>query len=150
MDPIREALDKAKPLFEEGGRLEKLYPLYEMQDTILYTTGEVTQTGSHVRDGMDLKRMMVSVVVALVPCILWAMYNSGYQAQFAIASGAVPLDSWQTWLLREAGFSFANTDPVLCFIHGALYYLPVMLTTMLAGGAVEALVLLKLFNDGLF
>ena len=137
MDPIREALDKAKPLFEEGGRLEKLYPLYEMQDTILYTTGEVTQTGSHVRDGMDLKRMMVSVVVALVPCILWAMYNSGYQAQFAIASGAVPLDSWQTWLLREAGFSFTNTDPVLCFIHGALYYLPVMLTTMLAGGAVE-------------
>ena len=137
MDPLREALDKAKPLFEEGGRLEKFYPFYEMNDSILYTTGEVTQTSSHVRDGMDLKRMMVSVVVALGPCILWAMYNSGYQAQFAIASGAVPLDSWQTGLLTRVGFSFTNTDPVLCIIHGALYYLPVLITTMLAGGAVE-------------
>ncbi|MEE2673041.1 MAG: NADH:ubiquinone reductase (Na(+)-transporting) subunit B [Myxococcota bacterium] len=137
MDPIREALDKLKPLFEEGGRFEKFYALYEMQDTILYTPGDVTQTAAHVRDGMDLKRMMFSVVIALVPCILWAMYNSGYQAQFAIASGAVPLDSWQTWLLTQAGFSFTNTHPLLCVIHGALYYLPILITTMLAGGAVE-------------
>jgi Na+-transporting NADH:ubiquinone oxidoreductase subunit B len=137
MDPIRQALDKAKPLFEEGGRLEKLYPLYEMHDSILYTTGEVTQTASHVRDGMDLKRMMFSVVVALGPWILWAMYNSGYQAQFAIASGAVPLDSWQTELLTQLGFSFTNTHPLLCVLHGALYYLPILVMTMLAGGAVE-------------
>ncbi len=137
MDPIRDALDKAAPLFEKGGRLEKLYPLYEMHDTILYTPGEVTQTSSHVRDGMDLKRMMFSVVIALIPCILWAMYNTGYQAQFAIASGALPLDNWQSWLLHELGFSFRNTNPILCVIHGSLYYLPVLITTMAAGGLVE-------------
>ena len=137
MDPIRDALDKAAPLFEKGGRLEKLYPLYEMHDTILYTTGEVTQTGSHVRDGIDLKRMMFSVVIALLPCILWAMYNTGYQAQFAIASGAVPLDNWQTWVLTQFGFSFTNTNPVLCVLHGALYYVPVLAVTMAAGGIVE-------------
>jgi Na+-transporting NADH:ubiquinone oxidoreductase subunit B len=137
MDPIRDALDKAAPLFEKGGKLEKFYVLYEMHDTILYTPGEVTQTAAHVRDGMDLKRMMFSVVIALVPCILWAMYNTGYQAQFAIASGAVPLDNWQSWLLTQAGFSFTNTNPVLCLLHGALYYLPVLITTMLAGAVIE-------------
>lgn len=137
MDPIREALDKAAPHFEKGGRLEKLYPLYEMHDTILYTTGEVTQTAAHVRDGMDLKRMMFSVVVSLLPCILWAMYNTGYQAQFAIASGAVPLETWQSGVLELLGFSFTNTNPVLCLIHGALYYLPVLIATMAAGGLVE-------------
>ena len=137
MDPLRNALDKMAPLFDKGGKLEKFYALYEMQDTILYTPGEVTQTASHVRDGMDLKRMMFSVVIALLPCIVWAMYNTGYQAQFAIASGAVPLDSWRTWLLTQVGFSFTNTNPVLCVIHGALYYLPVLITTMAAGGLVE-------------
>jgi Na+-transporting NADH:ubiquinone oxidoreductase subunit B len=137
MDPIRQALDKVAPLFEEGGRFERLYPLYEMHDTILYTPGEVTQTASHVRDGMDLKRMMISVVVALVPCICWATYNTGYQAQFAIASGAVPLDTWQSWLLAQAGFSFTNTHPVLCVLHGALYYLPVVAATMLGGAVIE-------------
>jgi Na+-transporting NADH:ubiquinone oxidoreductase subunit B len=86
---------------------------------------------------MDLKRMMFSVVIALIPCILWAMYNTGYQAQFAIASGALPLDNWQTWLLTQAGFSFTNTNAVLCLIHGALYYLPVLIATMLGGAVIE-------------
>jgi Na+-transporting NADH:ubiquinone oxidoreductase subunit B len=138
MDPLRDALDKAAPLFEKGGKLERFYALYEMQDTILYTPGEVTTTASHVRDGMDLKRMMFSVVIALIPCILWSMYNTGYQAQFAIASGAAPLESWQTWLLSSVDFSFTNTNAVLCLIHGALYYLPVLVVCMAAGGFVEA------------
>ena len=137
MDPLRKALDKAKPLFEEGGKLERLYVLYEMQDTILYTTGDVTPTSSHVRDGMDLKRMMFTVVIALIPCIVWAMYNTGYQAQFAIASGAIPLDNWRTALLTSAGFSFTSMNAVLCLIHGALYYLPVLIACMATGGLVE-------------
>jgi Na+-transporting NADH:ubiquinone oxidoreductase subunit B len=138
MDPLRNALDKAAPLFEKGGKLERFHALYEMQDTILYTPGDVTTTAAHVRDGMDLKRMMFIVVIALIPCILWCMYNTGYQAQFAIASGAAPLESWQTSLLTSVGFSFTNTNAVLCLIHGALYYLPVLAVCMGAGGAVEA------------
>ena len=66
---LRRFLDRIHPLFDEGGKLEKLYPLYEGVDSFLYTPGEVTGRASHVRDGMDLKRMMTTVVVALVPCI---------------------------------------------------------------------------------
>ena len=63
---LRRLLDKAEPAFHEGGALKAFYPLYEAIDTILYTPGSVTRTASHVRDGLDQKRMMVLVVVALV------------------------------------------------------------------------------------
>ena len=62
----------------------------------MYTPGAVTKGASHVRDGLDLKRMMTTVVVALVPTIFMAMYNTGYQAHLAIAQGAPPLITWQT------------------------------------------------------
>ena len=84
MKLLRSALDKTAPLFEKGGRLEKMYPAYEAADTFLYTPGEVTDGPSHVRDGMDLKRMMTLVVVALVPAIFMACYNTGYQANRAL------------------------------------------------------------------
>ena len=78
MKPLRNLLDRVEPAFHKGGKLEKLYPLYEAIDTFLYTPGEVTSGASHVRDGMDLKRMMITVVVALGPCIIMAMLNTGY------------------------------------------------------------------------
>ena len=80
MKLLRSTLDKTAPLFEKGGKLEKLYPAYEAGDTFLYTPGEVTDGPSHVRDGMDLKRMMTLVIVALLPAIFMACYNTGYQA----------------------------------------------------------------------
>ena len=67
MKPLRRILDRMKPAFSKGGKLEKLYPLYEGVDTFLFSPGEVTPNASHVRDGMDLKRMMITVVVALIP-----------------------------------------------------------------------------------
>jgi Na+-transporting NADH:ubiquinone oxidoreductase subunit B len=69
MGRLRDALDRIEPEFEPGGRYERYYPVYEMLDTILYSPGSVTRTASHVRDGLDYKRMMTLVVVALVPCI---------------------------------------------------------------------------------
>ena len=72
---LRKMLDKVEPLFHKGGRLEKLYPLYEANDTFLYTPGETAEGSTHVRDAIDLKRMMSMVIVALLPCILMAMYN---------------------------------------------------------------------------
>ena len=78
---LRKLLDKVEPLFHKGGKLEKLYPLYEANDTFLYTPGEVTHGQTQVRDAIDLKRMMSMVIVALIPCIFMAMYNTGYQAQ---------------------------------------------------------------------
>ncbi len=84
MKPLRRLLDRIEPAFKKGGKLEKLYPLYEGFDTFVYTPGEVTSGLSHVRDAMDLKRMMIMVVVALGPCIYMAMYNTGYQANSTI------------------------------------------------------------------
>ena len=63
MKPLRKMLDRLHPLFDKGGRLERLYPVYEMVDTFIYTPGETTRGASHVRDGMDLKRMMSTVIV---------------------------------------------------------------------------------------
>ena len=75
MKALRGALDSLHPLFAKGGKLEKFYALYEAGDTFLYTPGEVTKGASHVRDGIDLKRMMTIVVIALIPCVLMALYN---------------------------------------------------------------------------
>lgn len=84
MKPLRKLLDKLHPKFSQGGKYEKYYPLYEAADTFLYTPGEVTKGPSHVRDGMDLKRMMITVVVALIPCVFMAMWNTGFQANNTI------------------------------------------------------------------
>jgi Na+-transporting NADH:ubiquinone oxidoreductase subunit B len=137
---MRGMLDSVGENFKAGGRLERLYPLYEAVDTFLYTPGSTTRGASHVRDGLDLKRMMVTVVISLLPCVAMALYNTGYQANLAIAQGAQPLDTWQTALLHYLGFgSFDPADVLGCFVHGALYYLPVVLVTFAVGGNCEAL-----------
>ncbi|MFG0333005.1 MAG: NADH:ubiquinone reductase (Na(+)-transporting) subunit B, partial [Maioricimonas sp. JB049] len=68
MKPVRNFLDRIEPNFEQGGKLERLYPLYEALDTFLYTPRDVTSGPTHVRDAIDLKRLMSTVVVALLPC----------------------------------------------------------------------------------
>ena len=136
---MRAILDSLGKHFEPGGRLERLYPLYEAADTFLYTPGSSTRGASHVRDGIDVKRMMVTVVIALLPCVAMALYNTGYQANLAISMGAKPLDTWQTAVLGYLGFgSFDPTDILGCVVHGALYYLPVLLVTFAIGGNCEA------------
>lgn len=139
MKSLRELLDRQARHFHKGGRLEKLYPLWEAQDTILYTPGKVTEGPSHVRDGLDLKRMMMIVVVALAGCIYMAMYNTGYQAHLAISQGAAPLANWQSDAMRAMGLAFDPADWWACMVHGALYYLPLLLVTFAAGGAWEVL-----------
>jgi Na+-transporting NADH:ubiquinone oxidoreductase subunit B len=134
---LRDMHDRVAPIFEKGGKLEKLHPLWEAHDTALFTPGTVTKTASHVRDGLDLKRMMVTVVIALAPCILFAVYNTGYQAQYAISHGAVPLDDWRMGLYQLAGLSFDHTNLLLCILHGALYFLPVLVVVFAAGAVVE-------------
>jgi Na+-transporting NADH:ubiquinone oxidoreductase subunit B len=133
-------LDRFAPVFEKGGRLEKLYPLYEMIDTITFTPGHVTRTGSHIRDGLDLKRMMFTVVIALQPVVIWAMYNAGFQAANAISQGATPLDSWQTWVYTDLlGLAFDPANILACFVYGALFFVPIALVVNASGGLVEVL-----------
>ncbi|MCA9072180.1 MAG: RnfABCDGE type electron transport complex subunit D, partial [Planctomycetaceae bacterium] len=84
MKPLRRLLDKLHHSFAKGGKYERFYPLYEATDTFLYTPGTVTKTASHVRDGMDMKRIMITVCVALIPCVFMAFWNTGYQANLLI------------------------------------------------------------------
>ena len=135
---LRRVLDAQAHHFEPGGRLERFHALWEAQDTILFTPGTVTGGPSHVRDGLDLKRMMVTVVVALAGCIYMAMYNTGYQANLAVARGALPLKTWQTAAVEVLGVGF-GLDLLACLIHGALYYVPVLVVTFVIGGLWEVL-----------
>ena len=131
--------EKIAPLFEKGGKLEKLYPIWEAHDTLLFTPGDVTKGTTHVRDGLDLKRMMITVVVALLPCIAMALYNTGYQANFAIdALGASAMDVWQTTLYTSVlGFTHDPANFLGNIVYGALFFVPIWLFSFAIGGIIE-------------
>ena len=135
---IRTFLDEKAELFEKGGPLESLYPFYEANDTLLYTPGEVTKGQVHVRDALDLKRMMITVVVALMPCVLMAIYNTGYQANYWIGTqGASPLYNWQEAIYAWICLGFDHTNMLANVVHGALYFVPVIAMTFIIGGHIE-------------
>ena len=80
MKPLRKFVERVKPNFEKGGKLEKFYPAFNAFETFLFVPGETTPaSGSHVRDAIDLKRTMILVVLSLVPCLLFGIWNTGYQ-----------------------------------------------------------------------
>lgn len=142
---LRQQLDNVGQHFHKGGKLERLYPVYEALDTFLYTPGEVTKSTSHVRDSLDMKRMMSTVIVALVPCIFMALYNTGYQANLAISQGGIPIGDSITGLgliNRETIMGLLNLphDPanhIANLVYGALWFLPVYIVTMTIGGTLE-------------
>ena len=84
MMSLRDVLDKIEPHFERGGRLEVLFPVFEMIDTILYSPGIVTRTSSHVRDAVDFKRVMTTVWWCAFFPMFAGMYYSGLQANIAM------------------------------------------------------------------
>lgn len=138
---LRKLLDSVEPMFKpDSGKLGLLYPLYEAADTFLYTPPDITKNAAHVRDSLDLKRMMVMVVVALIPCIFMACFNTGRQANMAIAGSeaVTALETWQSSAMQSLGFSF---EPALIsnIVHGALYFLPVYIVCMTVGGLWEVL-----------
>lgn len=146
---LRDKLDQLEPLFHKGGKLERFYPVYEAVDTFLYSPGDVTAGPSHIRDGMDLKRMMIFVVIALTPCIFMACYNTGLQthriAQAAVQAGVDPGTvvtelGWRASIVRDCGWNPADGGSFLFHcLHGALYFLPVFIVTNVVGGSWELL-----------
>ena len=140
MKPLRKFLDQIKPLFEKGGKLEKYYYVYDATDTFLYTPDEVTTTAPHVRDSLDLKRMMVVVVWALTPCVLMAMWNTGYQANLAMqAMNIGAAAGWRGAVLTGLGIGYDPASLWANFIHGALYFVPLYIVTMVVGGIWEVI-----------
>ena len=149
---LRKLLDAQGKMFRKGGKLEKFYPLFEAMDTLAFTTGKVTRGTIHVRDGLDLKRMMIVVVIALMPIVVFAMYNTGYQSHLAMDQGAVPLDVWQNAVFDTLGLHH-STSFLPSFVYGALFFLPVFIVGFAVGGGIEvifAIVRKHEINEGFF
>lgn len=104
MKPLRRFLDNLEPLFTKGGRLERFHALFEMVDTLFYSPPDVTRGSPHVRDALDLKRVMIMVVFAATPCALFGMWNTGFQANQAMAAmGLLDIDGWRGAVLPLLG-----------------------------------------------
>ncbi|ORU91555.1 MAG: NADH:ubiquinone reductase (Na(+)-transporting) subunit B [Cycloclasticus sp. symbiont of Bathymodiolus heckerae] len=152
MSRIRNYLDSIHPQFAKGGPLEKYYAIYEMVDTFLYTPSDVTTGTTHVRDAIDLKRIMTYVFIAAIPCVIMAMWNTGHLANMAMAElNMTSLDSWRGLVTNLVGY---NPDSILaCMVHGAMYYVPIYLVTLIVGGVWEiifAVVRGHEVNEGFF
>jgi Na+-transporting NADH:ubiquinone oxidoreductase subunit B len=151
---FRDFLDRVGRHFEKGGRLQRLAPLWEAADTFFYTPALVTRGGAHVRDALDLKRMMFLVVIAVLPCVAMALYNTGLQANLALDPARVAtLPGWRHAVIRTLGVGYSPDSVTACTIHGALYFLPLYVVTMVVGLAWEVLfaVVRKLeVNEGFF
>ncbi len=154
MRMLRNLLDRVGKPFHPGGKLERYYPLYEAADTFFYSPADVTKTGSHVRDAMDLKRLMILVVIACLPCVMMAMYNTGLQANLGIdAAHAGGLEGWRHAVIRLLGVGYSPASMGANMIHGALYFLPLYVLTMVVGLGWEVLfaVVRKVeVNEGFF
>ena len=130
---LRSILDSIEPHFSKDGKLSALYPLYEAIDTALYTPGQVTGGASHVRDGLDLKRIMITVwMVAFIPALA-GCYVVGYQANAAMASiGLETVDKWRGVFL-DGLVSYRPDSLWDCLVHGLAYFIPLYVTVFLAG-----------------
>ncbi len=136
MNWLNNLLNKAAPHFQPGGRLRRWYPLFEAADSFVMGSNRRTGAAPHIRDGMDLKRIMVLVVMALLPCVFMALWNTGYQANSALYGlGISTPPGW-----RGAVMAHIGCDPRSFWsniIHGGLYFLPVYLVSLTMGGLWE-------------
>ncbi len=139
---LRQILDKMEPHFEKGGRYEKWYALYEAADTIFYSPSSTTKTTAHVRDGIDLKRIMITVWFCAFPAMFYGMYNLGFQANSALAANPELMAAWgQDWHHVLISW-FAGNNPGSLWdnlVYGAMYFVPIYAVTFVVGGFWEVL-----------
>ena len=126
---LRDSLDKVKPHFEKGGKWEKFYYIYEAHDTLLFAPNHTTSAkGAQIRDAMDMKRLMMTVIIAMIPCLLFGIYNVGYQHFLALGQPEAALGdivwvglvqvipilvvSYATGLGTEFAFSVIRQHPI--------------------------------------
>ena len=116
MEWIRQRLDKIKEPFSPGNKLEKYAPAFNALDTFLFTPNHTTKKGAHIRDAVDLKRVMITVVLALVPALIFGMWNAGYQH------------------FSQLGEAFTFWD---AFLHGAIKIVPMIVVSYGVGLGIE-------------
>ena len=144
---LKKFLEKIEPHFEPGGKLQRWYALYEAAATIFYTPGTVTRGRSHVRDSIDLKRLMILVWLSVFPAMFWGMYNVGNQAMPVLLdmySGAelqqVIAGDWHYRLAELIGVSFTqDAGWISKMLFGAVYFLPIYGVIFIVGGFWEVL-----------
>jgi len=148
---LRKILDNMEHHFQEGGRFQRWFALFEVFDTFLYAPDSVTKSTAHVRDGVDLKRIMITVWVAAFPAMFYGMYNLGFQATDAMAAGQ-GVEGWHGWLIELLG-GYDGSSIWDCFWYGAVFFLPIYIVTFLVGIAWEILFAMKRgheVNEGFF
>ncbi len=134
---LRNFFDNIEPHFLKGGKWEKYFPIYEMVESFAYTPKTVTTAAPHARSYIDMKRIMTYVVIATIPCILFGWYNTGLQVNSAIeVHGA---SGWRSWIVDLFGIGFDSKNIFANMFHGALYFFPIYITTLVAGGFWEVL-----------
>ena len=119
MDWLRKILDDLAPHFDKGRKLEKFYPLFEATDTILFSTDERTHSGPHIRDSVDIKRVMILVVISLIPCYIFGAFNIGYQESLT--------------------YGLSGTDWNRNFLSGLFKIIPILAVTFATGAFWEIL-----------
>ncbi|MDH5456698.1 MAG: NADH:ubiquinone reductase (Na(+)-transporting) subunit B [Gammaproteobacteria bacterium] len=140
MKKLRSFLDSLDPLFTRGGRFERFHALWEAVDTFLFSPGDLTRGSPHIRDAIDLKRVMIIVVIAATPAALAGMWNTGYQANMAMQSlGVMGLEGWRGALLPLLGAGYDPASLWDCVLQGALYFVPIYIVTMVVGLGWEVL-----------
>jgi len=116
MNFIRKSLDNLKKPFGKGQKLEKFAPAFNAFDTLLFVPNHTTKKGAHIRDGVDLKRTMVTVIIALLPALIYGIYNTGYQH----------------YIQTEESFTFLEA-----FVHGSWKIIPMIIVSYLVGLSIE-------------
>lgn len=150
---LRTFMDGLEPNFHKGGKYEKYYAIYEMVDTIFYTPGKTTVGQSHVRDAVDMKRVMTTVWWCAFFPMLVGMYMVGHNATVAMQDLGIPaLEGWRGMIISL----MAGYDPNSlwdCFVYGAVFYVPIYAVTFVVGGLWEVLFAVKRgheVNEGFF
>lgn len=114
MNALQNLISKLKPAFSKGGKLEKLHWVFDGLETFLFTPGHPTERGAHIRDGIDLKRTMSIVILALVPCLLFGMWNVGHQHYLALGELTGRGDGlWEKFL-----FGLIKVLPIIVVSYG--------------------------------
>lgn len=140
MSFLRRTLDNIHPHVTEGGKYQKFYALYEAVDTIFYSPGDVNRGRNHVRDGIDLKRVMIYVWIAVMPCVALGAYNVGLQANLEMANlGITELPGWRGDILSLFGIGHDPSSIFDNFWFGFWHWFPIYVTVFIVGGFWEVI-----------
>ncbi len=137
---LNDFFKRIEPQFEKGGKFEKLYASFEAAYTLFYTPGQVNKGATHVRDNLDLKRMMIIVWACVFPAMFVGMYNVGLQAQDALAAGFATPDVWQVSLFSLFGTELNASSGIPALLwYGACFFLPIYAVSFGVGATWEVL-----------